>query len=121
MPNAKTHILVGAGVGLTAALLDKKKHPASHNIAVAPVVGAFMGKLPDILEPALHPNHRQFFHGVTVLTALSAGLLKAYRWSPEEPFERILRGLMLIGGGAYLSHLLLDMTTPKGLPLVGKL
>ena len=121
MPNAKTHMLVGAGVGLTAAFLDSNKHPTSHNVVVAPAVGAFMGKLPDILEPALHPNHRQFFHGVTVLTLLSAGLLKAYQWSPEEPFEKFIRGLMLIGGTAYLSHLLLHMTTPKGLPLLGKL
>ncbi|MBN26829.1 MAG: metal-dependent hydrolase [Alteromonadaceae bacterium] len=121
MPNAKTHMLVGAGVGLTAALRDKKKHPASHNVVVAPAIGAFMGRLPDILEPALHPNHRQFLHGMTVLTLLTAGLLKAYRWSPDEPFEKFLRGLMLIGGGAYLSHLICDASTPKGLPLVGKL
>lgn len=121
MPNAKTHMLVGAGVGLTAALLDNNKHPASHNVAVAPALGAFMGRLPDILESALHPNHRQFFHGIAVLTLLSAGLLKAYRWSPEDPFEKFLRGLMLIGGGAYLSHLICDASTPKGLPLVGKL
>lgn len=121
MPNAKTHMLVGAGVGLTAALLDRKKHPASHNVVVAPAVGTFMGRLPDILEPALHPNHRQFFHGMTVMTLLSAGLLKAYQWSPDEPFEKFLRGLMLIGGGAYLSHLICDASTPKGLPLVGKL
>lgn len=121
MPNAKTHTLVGAGVGLTVALLDNNKHPATHNVAVAPAVGALMGRLPDILEPALHPNHRQFFHGMTVLTLLSTALLKAYRWSPEEPFEKFLRGLMLIGGGAYLSHLICDASTPKGLPLVGKL
>jgi inner membrane protein len=121
MPNAKKHILVGAGVGLSTALLDNKKHPASHNVAFAPALGVFMGKLPDILEPALHPNHRQFFHGMTMMKLLSAGLLKAYQWSPEELFERFLRGLMLIGGLAYLSHLICDALTPKGLPLVGKL
>ena len=121
MPNAKTHMLVGAGVGVTVVLLDNNKHPTSHNIVVAPVLGAFMGKFPDILEPALHPNHRQFFHGLTLLTFLSAGLLKAYRWSPEEPFEKLFRGMMLIGGVAYLSHLICDASTPKGLPLIGKL
>ncbi|MEL4255404.1 metal-dependent hydrolase [Shewanella xiamenensis] len=121
MPNAQTHMLVGAGVSVTTALLDRNKPPVSHHIAIAPVVGAFMGKLPDILEPAFHPNHRQFFHGVTVLTFLSAGLLKAYRWSPEEPLEKFIRGLMLIGGVAYLSHLICDASRPKGLPLRGKL
>lgn len=121
MPNAKTHMLLGAGVGVTAVLLDKNKHPVSHHITIVPVVGAVMGKLPDILDPEFHPNHRQFFHGVTLLTLLSAGLLKAYRWSPEEPFEKFIRGLMLIRGVAYLSHLICDASTPKGLPLLGKL
>lgn len=121
MPNAKTHILVGAGVSVAAALLDKNKHPVSHHIAVAPLLGAFMGKLPDILEPALHPNHRQFFHGFAVLAAVSAGLVKAYQWSPEEPLEKFVRGLTLVGGVAYLSHLLCDASTPKGLPLIGKI
>ncbi|GGZ04032.1 MULTISPECIES: metal-dependent hydrolase [Shewanella] len=121
MPNAQTHMLVGAGVSVTTTLLDRNKHPVSHHIAIAPVIGALMGKLPDILEPACHPNHRQFFHGVTVLTLLTAGLVKAYRWSPEEPFEKFIRGLMLIGGVAYLSHLICDASTPKGLPFLGKL
>ncbi|EGT3625448.1 metal-dependent hydrolase [Morganella morganii] len=121
MPNEQTHMLVGAGVSVATAFLDKNKHPVSHHIAIAPVVGAFMGKLPDILEPAFHPNHRQFFHGVTVLTLLSAGLVKAYRWSPEDPLEKFFRELMLIGGVAYLSHLICDASTPKGLPLLGKL
>ncbi|MBE0458086.1 metal-dependent hydrolase (plasmid) [Pseudoalteromonas sp. KG3] len=120
MPNAKTHMFIGAGVSLTTALLDNNKHPASHNVVVAPAVGAFMGKLPYILEPALHPNHRQFFHRMTVLTLLYAGLLKAYRWSLEEPFEKFMRGMMLICGGAYLRHLICDASTPKALPLVGK-
>tara|TARA_B100001059_G_scaffold93153_1_gene92391 strand:+ start:130833 stop:131177 length:345 start_codon:yes stop_codon:yes gene_type:complete len=114
-------MLLGGGVSVTAALLDKNKHPVSHHIAIVPVVGAVMGKLPDILEPAFHSNHRQFLHGVTVLTLLSAGLLKAYWWSPEEPSEKLIRGLMLIGGVAYLSHLICDASTPKGLPLLGKL
>jgi len=121
MPSAQTHMLIGAGVSVTTALLDRNKHPDSHHIAISTVVGAFMGKLPDILEPAFHPNHRQLFHGVTVLTLLSAGLVKAYRWSPEEPLEKYIRGLLLIGGVAYLSHLICDASTPKGLPLIGKL
>ncbi|MFK3861258.1 metal-dependent hydrolase [Pseudoalteromonas rhizosphaerae] len=121
MPNANTHMLVGAGVSMTAALLDENKHSVSHHIAIAPAVGALMGKLPDILEPAFHPNHRQFFHGVTVLTMLTTGVVKAYRWSPEESSEKFIRGLMLIAGVAYLSHLICDASTPKGLPLLGKL
>jgi inner membrane protein len=121
MPNANTHMLIGAGVSTTIAILDKNKHPISHNIAIAPVIGVFMGRLPDILEPSIHPNHRQLFHSIAALTLLSAGLLKAYKWSPEDPFDKFVRGLLLIGGVAYLSHLFSDASTPKGLPLLGKL
>lgn len=121
MPNAKTHILVGAMASMGTALLDKKKHPISHHIAIAPVTGALMGKLPDVIEPAFHPNHRNFFHSVAVMTLISSGLLRAYKWSPEEPLEKFVRGFILIGGVAYLSHLVCDATTAKGLPLVGKI
>ncbi|MBJ7539921.1 metal-dependent hydrolase [Marinomonas transparens] len=121
MPNANTHMLVGGAVSFTAALLDKDKHPVSHHIAMAPIVGAFIGRLPDILEPAIHPNHRQFFHGVIVLALLTVGVLKVYQWSPEEPFNKFVRGMLLVSGLAYLSHLICDASTPKGLPLIGKL
>lgn len=121
MPNAKIHMFVDLGVGMTSSLLHRSKHPVSHHTVIAPVVGAFMGRLPDILEPLFHPNHRQFFHGVKVLTLLSTGLIKVYQWGPDESFEKFVRGVILIGGIAYLSHLMLDASTPKGLPLLGKL
>ena len=121
MPNGKTHMLVGAGVGLGVALIDKDKHQISHNPAFGAFIGAISGKLPDIIEPALNPNHRQFFHSYTVMTASIAAILKVYKWSPDKNFEKLIRGFVLIGGCAYLSHLICDSTTPKGLPLVGKL
>ncbi|QUN04782.1 metal-dependent hydrolase [Shewanella yunxiaonensis] len=101
-------------------LVDKEQYSLGHSLFIAPVLGGVVSKLPDIIEPAFHPNHRQFFHSVTMLTLLSAGLLKAYRWSPEEPLEKFIRGAILICGAAYLSHLICDASTPKGLPLVGK-
>ena len=121
MPNANTHMLVGAGVGISTALLDKNKHPVSHHIVIAPVVGAFMGRLPDIIEPANHPNHRQFFHSVGIISIFSYGLIKAYQWSPDDTFDKFIRGLLLIGGAAYLCHLFCDASTPKSLPLIGNL
>lgn len=121
MPNANTHMLVGGAISLTTALLDKDKHPISHHIAMAPIIGAFMGRLPDILEPAIHPNHRQFFHSVTVLALLSVGMLKVYQWSPEELSNKFVRGVLIVAGVAYLSHLICDAATPKGLHLLGKI
>ncbi|WP_404391354.1 metal-dependent hydrolase [Pseudoalteromonas phenolica] len=121
MPNGKTHMLVGAGVGLGVALIDQDKHSISHNPAFGTVIGAISGKLPDMIEPALNPHHRQFFHSYLFMTVSAAAMFKVYKWSPDTPFEKLMRGIALIGGCAYLSHLICDSTTPKGLPLVGKL
>jgi membrane-bound metal-dependent hydrolase YbcI (DUF457 family) len=121
MPNGKTHMLVGAGVGIAVALVDKKKALATHNFFTGSLVGAFAGKLPDVIEPALNPNHRQFFHSLTFLAAVSAAWVKAYKWTPDSNLEKIIRCILLIGGASYMSHLVCDATTPKGLPVIGKL
>ena len=121
MPNGRTHMIVGAGVGIAAALVDQEKHQISHNPAFGAIVGAFAGKLPDIVEPALHPNHRQFFHSFAFAGMVGYGLKKTYDWKPEDGAEKVIRLLTLCAGIGYLSHLLLDATTPKGLPFIGKL
>lgn len=121
MSSGKTHLAVGAVTGLAIALVDNKKHKLIHNPIIAPALGAFFGKLPDIIEPAYHPNHRQFFHSTVIFSAIGLGLYKVYHWELETGFEKIMRGVMLISGCSYLSHLICDSTTPKGLPLIGKL
>lgn len=121
MSSGKTHLAVGAATGLAIAMVDNKKHKYIHSPIVAPALGAFFGKLPDIIEPAYHPNHRQFFHSTLTFSAIGFGVYKAYQWETETGFEKILRGVMLIAGCSYLSHLVCDSTTPKGLPLIGKL
>jgi membrane-bound metal-dependent hydrolase YbcI (DUF457 family) len=83
--------------------------------------GAVCGSLPDVIEPAVHPNHRQFFHSIACAVMLGYGLRKLYRWQPDEAWQRVLRGAGLIAGGAYLVHLAMDATTAKSLPLIGKL
>lgn len=121
MANCRTHILVGAGVGLAVALSDHDKHQQEQSPVLGAIIGAFAGKLPDILEPALNPNHRQFFHSITFVGMLGYVLKKTYDWKPEDNFEKVIRLMALCAGVGYLSHLALDATTPKSLPLVGKL
>lgn len=82
---------------------------------------ATLGTLPDLLEPAIHPNHRQFFHSIMFAGMVSYGVYKTYKWHPEEPRLQLLRWALLIAGGAYLTHLAMDGFTTKSLPLVGKL
>lgn len=76
--------------------------------------------LPDVLEPALHPNHRQFFHSVAFAALIAAGWRKLYEWQPQDDGERLLRTGLMVCAGAYLCHLALDAMTAKSLPLLGK-
>jgi inner membrane protein len=84
-------------------------------------VGSVLTSLPDKLEPAIHPNHRQFFHSVVFAAGVGYVTYKVYNWQPTEDWEKILRWLVVIGGVAYLIHLVLDAHTAKSLPLFGKL
>lgn len=79
---------------------------------------ALLPSLPDLLEPALHPNHRKFFHSVTVAVVIGHGMHNAYKWETKNDWERIIRSLVLIGGAAYLAHLARDALTAKSLPLI---
>lgn len=121
MANGKTHIIAGGIAGLSIALLDQgEKSEFAHHPIIAATVGAFSGKLPDILEPATSPHHRQFCHSLVVLGSIVYCLKEAYDWRPEDTGGKFLRGMALTIGGGYISHLLLDSTTPMGLPVVGK-
>lgn len=77
--------------------------------------------LPDVLEPATHPNHRQFFHSLAFAGMLGMAGHKAYRWETDNQFDEAVRFVVLVGIGAYLVHVLLDAGTPKALPMIGKL
>jgi membrane-bound metal-dependent hydrolase YbcI (DUF457 family) len=78
--------------------------------------GAAVACLPDILEPATHPNHRAFLHGLALNGAMVVGLRRVWCNPALRPDQKIL-GVAL--GVAYLSHPILDALTPQGLPLLG--
>ena len=121
--NGPTHQFAGAIAALTITQIDsEEKSTALHHPAAAIRIGAFLGRLPDMIEPSTgNPNHRQFFHSVVVLGLLGTGMHKIYHWEPQDNIEKLLRGLPLLGGAAYLSHLALDALTSRSLPLVGKI
>lgn len=110
------------GTRRRAAAADWKDgdHWAKHPITAAPPA-AGCGTLPDLLEPALHPNHHQFFHSLLFAAGVGVLLYRLYQWEPETDGGHLLRALALIGGGAYLVHLAMGAFTRKSLPLVGKL
>jgi membrane-bound metal-dependent hydrolase YbcI (DUF457 family) len=121
MSNAPTHCL-GAfvTVGTLSAVDDYRRGQATLRPLLDGAVGALLTSLPDKLEPAIHPNHRQFFHSVVVLAGVGYLTYRAYKWQPATDWEQILRWLVIIGGIAYVTHLALDACTAKSLPLVGK-
>lgn len=119
MPSAATHRNGAAvAVGLASVGHDLKNGPLTPRPALDAALAYCLGRLPDFLEPAHHPNHRDLFHSWMVFAGLGYGLHRAYQWQPEEDWQHLLKWLSLIAGGAYATHLLMDATTDKSLPLV---
>lgn len=90
-----------------------------------PLIGAGLATyctgLPDIIEPATNPNHRQFFHSLTFASALGYGGYRLYKWRPDTKEKKWIRWIGLVAISSYFVHLALDASTPKSLPLLGKL
>jgi inner membrane protein len=118
MANAKQHALIGASVGavgwlLYCKLLDRPIEVGE--LLLAAGVGMIGGLLPDLLEPAIHPNHRRFFHSYAA-TPLLAQANRHVSQSTQMPAEtRAAIHLISLG---FFSHLAADAHTPKGLPWV---
>lgn len=120
MSNGPTHQWTAAVVvGAVCIHAEKDKQIKSARPIVGAVLAAKLTKLPDILEPAIHPNHRQFFHSIAFAGLLGLAGYKAYKWKPDSPLEEAIRFALMVGIGAYGVHLLLDASTPKSLPLIG--
>lgn len=127
--NNRAHTVGGGLAAVIAAYLDECQKAGGSTltddawarIVAAGGVGGLAGSLPDLLEPALHPDHRQFFHSVAFALALGVGMREVYAWAPAEPWQCWIRGAALAAGSASLMHLAMDATTPKSLPLLGQL
>ena len=120
--NAAEH-RISAAVALAAlgASIAPSDQERSWHAAAGCMGGYCLGTLPDLIEPATSPHHRQFFHGVLFAVLLRYGVYEAYKWEPETVPGKIVRGLCLIAGSAYLVHLALDATTKRSLPAIGRL
>lgn len=119
MSNAAAHSGGGLAVGIAASFLDQ--NPPEERFTLGSILtgsALFGAKLPDILEPAHHPNHRQFYHSIVVLVAALGGATLLWRWRPETADGRRIRAALFGLSAGYCSHLGMDMTTPKGLPLI---
>jgi len=122
MSNGATHQLVAAaGIGVILGHLEGTNKEPSPKPLIGAGLAALLTNLPDLLEPALHPQHRQFFHRVAFVGLIGLAGYKLYTWEPDDDWERVLRFLLLVGCGAVLVHLAVDALTKRSLPWVGKI
>lgn len=80
MPNAATHRSGAALIlGIASALEEygRTNQISGRTIAVCGG-GALCGTLPDLVEPAINPNHRRFFHSVAFAVILALVLREIY-------------------------------------------
>lgn len=118
MANAKQHALIGAGVAAVGWFVYCKvvERPVTlGEVLLAAGVGMIGGLVPDLFEPALHPNHRRFFHSYVATALLTHANHHVSRNTQIPPEARATIHLISLG---FLSHLAADAQTPKGLPWV---
>lgn len=122
MANGSTHRFAAAvAVGSACLYVEANQPTKSAKPFVGAGLAAVLTNLPDMIEPASHPNHRQFFHSLAFAGLLMLATRKVYTWETDNPFDEAIRFVLLVGSGAYFVHLLLDATTAKSLPIIGKL
>ena len=92
--------------------------------------GVISGRIPDVLEPPINPNHRAFFHSFTFGLVLGFGMKELRRIIKAKAMERKVRGNPSISGteillGLFfvvllviLLHLVMDGFTKRGLPII---
>ena len=122
MPNRKLHIMMGAvaagcfNLG-NQVLKSQDKGELSIDIGdvlLASTFGAIGGALPDVFEPPIHPNHRRFCHSYFSMLGISLGTAG----TNTEKCPRLYKTMIVSLGIGYISHLVADSRTPKGLPFL---
>lgn len=120
MPNATAHRMTAAlTIGAASFHAENKREGENTAAPLAHAALAWcMGTLPDVIEPACHPNHRRFFHSFAFAVVIGYGMYKLYQWDAETDGQRLTKTVGLVAAGAYLVHLVMDATTAKSLPVV---
>jgi inner membrane protein len=118
MANITTHMYVGgAAAAITYLAMCKyyRREPTFVEGLTFSFAGVLSSVAPDMLEPALNPNHRQFCHSFTAGILLLNGSTKTCSYTNDK-IEEPTKILMACIFNGYLTHLFLDGCTPMGLP-----
>lgn len=114
MANGITHQLVAADtVGSVCFCAEANQQQKSATPFGAAALSTMLTNLQDKLKPAIHPNHRQFFHSWAFPGMLGIAAHRAYHWETCSKFYEAVRFAILLGIGAYTVHLWLDVTNTK--------
>ena len=147
MPGRKVHTAAGAVAGGAYAYYKARAERDFDRLVetgAGIASGALAGCIPDMLEPAVTPNHRGLAHSMVAGYAVTA--VKLDNWSSycreraehfrqlqlhptvepirrllywfAEMFWRLAAGCLNGLQAGYASHLALDLLTPRSLPLV---
>jgi len=84
------------------------------NIMIEIPIGIITSSIPDQIEPAKNPNHREFFHSFTIIGIIFFLMDLIAKSNINDDIKKMLKSACK----QYLGHLLLDLTTPKGLPII---
>jgi len=121
MPNRKAHSVIGSASGTAFYLIESYKKEEDFHLGdcIAAALGGLLGGIiPDYLDPPNNPNHRKFAHSVLLGAGSTLNIEKIFKWVDSldiyDFWKWLLKGLIF----GYLSHLALDLGTPKGLPLI---
>jgi membrane-bound metal-dependent hydrolase YbcI (DUF457 family) len=149
MPNFETHDAIGIAAGAGYAVYRTRgQAPILRFVeAVAGGLGGSVGgRLPDLLEPATWPGHRDVAHSAACAGLIMKSRSPVEKWSAQmestisqllfspspsdvqlgpstEQFVTAICMALVVGFvngllAGYLSHLALDGCTPSGIPLL---
>jgi uncharacterized membrane protein YeaQ/YmgE (transglycosylase-associated protein family) len=146
MPRRNEHAVIGALVGALTAVARASEQPENGKTAevMGGIVGGWVGGImPDVIEPATTPHHRDIAH--SFVTGVSIALAKLAEWQarcrqraqllevsiqgmPAGPERshceldafawRFVAGALVGFAAGYISHLVLDGATKRGIPLL---
>lgn len=108
--------LAGGGIAIARAWVTGERLTFRSFLgytAVGTIAGIGGGMLPDILEPAISPDHRKLFHTPEAGVALAYGTAAALT-NPGWALPVMTVVVPAVAG--YESHLAADAQTPQGLP-----
>lgn len=147
MPNRTFHLATSGPAGAAFAYHKAPINKGLHEVLGGLIGGLAGGMLPDIIDPPFHPGHRALAHALIPVGLSAAAWVRGLddwqkslrcradeysrlRFQATDPVLaacygaleaalRMLSGMLAGLLAGYLTHIALDFTTPRCLPLLG--